>query len=482
MSDDITRSEIRYRGLFENMLSAAMVLSPHPDGFRIEAINPPCRRFAILGIDGRAVAWLHEVIDAGESPELHAALQHVLEQGIGIHLDEFALVRAGQTHWLDCHVFPLVSDEIGLMIRDVTDQKLTRDLRHAKEAAEQASELKSAFLASMSHEIRTPLNGVLSMVELLRGSRLNGRQRHWVEAIRSSGQLLLSTINDILDFSRIEAGRLQLETLQFSLGEIIGNLFNATFQRAYAKQLELVIHQDPELPDALIGDPFRIQQILVNLVGNAIKFTDQGEIEIRVTFRDLPDDRLELRVSVRDTGIGMGPDQVRRLFQPFEQIRANGWRFSEGTGLGLAICKRLVDAMDGEIAVESQLGRGSCFAFEIPLRRAEAVPSAGGRYLGGAVRRALAIGRGRAGLERGQPARHQDPQGTQPAGWQRVALFQAAGELRQPSAPGTGDTLSGPGACGYRCRASPGAHAQGRGQDAGRRHPACARRARRAGR
>ncbi|MTW22900.1 ATP-binding protein [Allochromatium palmeri] len=374
LNDDIKRSEIRYRGLFENMISAAMVLSHRPDGFHIEAINAQCRQFAVLDIAGRSVAWLHEVIDTHESPELHAALKEVLEQGVGRHMDEFPLIRSGQAHWLDCHIFPLVADEIVLMIRDVTDQKLARDLRHAKEAAEQASELKSAFLASMSHEIRTPLNGVLSMVELLRGSRLNGRQRHWVEAIRGSGQLLLSTINDILDFSRIEAGRLQLDRVQFSLGEVIGNLFNATFQRAYAKQLELVIHQDPGLPDALIGDPFRLQQILVNLVGNAIKFTDQGDIEIRLTYRELPDDRLDLCVSVRDTGIGMGSEQIGQLFQPFEQIRANGWRFSEGTGLGLAICKRLVDAMDGEIGVESAPGKGSLFYFEVPVSRAEIGP------------------------------------------------------------------------------------------------------------
>lgn len=371
-NDDSKRSEIRYRGLFENMISAAMVLSQRPEGFRIEEANPQCRRLAIL--DGRSDVWLHEVIDTHESPELHAALKEVSEQGVGIHLNEFPLIRAGLTHWLDCHVFPLVADEIMLMIRDVTDHKIARDLRQAKEAAEQASELKSAFLASMSHEIRTPLNGVLSMVELLRGSRLNGRQRHWVEAIRGSGQLLLSTINDILDFSRIEAGRLQLEKVQFSLGEIIGNLFNATFQRAYAKRLELVIHQDPGLPDALIGDPFRLQQILVNLVGNAIKFTDHGYIEIRIGYRELPDDRLDLCVSVRDTGIGIGPEQLGRLFQPFEQLRANGWRFSEGTGLGLAICKRLVDAMDGEIGVESVPGQGSLFYFEVPVSRAEAGP------------------------------------------------------------------------------------------------------------
>ena len=371
LKGEIKRSEIRYRGLFENMISAGIVLSHQPEGFRIEAINEPCRQLPLLDLRERSVHWLHEVIAAHESPHVYTALQTVLAQGGSLHLDEFTLMRGGQTHWLDCHVFPLTAGEAMLMIRDVTDRKIARDLRHAKEAAEQASALKSAFLASMSHEIRTPLNGVLSMVELLRSSQLTDRQLHWVEAIRSSGQLLLSTINDILDFSRIEAGRLQLEKVPFSLGEVIANLFNATLQRAYAKNLECVIHQDPELPDLLVGDPFRLQQILVNLVGNAIKFTHQGEIEIRITYSELPDARLKLCVSVRDTGIGIAPEQVEMMFQPFQQIRAGGWRVSEGTGLGLAICKRLLDAMDGELGVESAPGQGSLFYFEVPVGRAE---------------------------------------------------------------------------------------------------------------
>jgi CheY-like chemotaxis protein/anti-sigma regulatory factor (Ser/Thr protein kinase) len=196
---------------------------------------------------------------------------------------------------------------------------------------------------------------------------LSHKQQHWVDAIRGSGQLLLSTINDVLDFSKIEAGHLRLEAIHFSLGEVMSNLLNATAQRAYAKGLELVLYQEYGLPDQYIGDPFRIQQILINLVGNAIKFTERGTVKISLEKRELPGNRLLLCVSVRDSGVGIAPEQIQRVFQPFEQGTAHRFLFSEGTGLGLAICKRLVDAMEGSIGAESGLGEGSLFHFEVPV-------------------------------------------------------------------------------------------------------------------
>ncbi|MEI6416032.1 MAG: ATP-binding protein, partial [Pseudomonadota bacterium] len=364
---DINRSELRYRGLFDNMISGCLVLSRAADGFVIEDINESYRRLPVLSIGERPVNRLGEIFDESESPGLYEALRNTAATQAGCHIDEFALSRAGQDYWLDCHVFALDAGEMVLMIRDVTENRQSRSLLQAKEAAEQANALKSAFLASMSHEIRTPLNGVLSMVELLRGTSLNGKQRHWLDAIRGSGQLLLSTINDILDFSKIEADRLHLEEIQFSLGEVITNLFNATAQRAFEKGLELVLHQDPRMPDQLLGDPFRIRQVLINLVGNAIKFTERGEVEISLKARDITDHRLILGVAVRDTGMGIAPREIHRLFLPFEQGLANRLSFSEGTGLGLAISKRLVEAMGGKIEVESRLGQGSRFRFEIPV-------------------------------------------------------------------------------------------------------------------
>ncbi|CAK0757728.1 two-component system, sensor histidine kinase and response regulator [Gammaproteobacteria bacterium] len=364
---EINRSEMRYRGLFDHMISGCLVLSKASDGFVIEDINESCRHLPGLSMGERQISRLGEILDESEVPALHEALRNTAATQVGCHVDEFALSRAGQDYWLDCHVFALDAGEMVLMIRDITESRQSRDLLQAKEAAEQANALKSAFLASMSHEIRTPLNGVLSMVELLRGTSLNGKQRHWVDAIRGSGQFLLLTINDILDFSKIEADRLHLEEIQFSLGEVITNLFNATAQRAFEKGLELVLHQDPQMPDQLLGDPFRLRQILINLVGNAIKFTERGEVEISLKARDITAHRLTLGVMVRDTGIGIAPGQIQRLFLPFEQGLVNRLSFCEGTGLGLAISKRLVEAMGGRIEVESRLGQGSRFRFEVPV-------------------------------------------------------------------------------------------------------------------
>lgn len=367
LKQEIKRSEQRYRGLFDNISAGCVVLSRDGEDFRIEDINASFCRLPVLTIDTRCDNDFREILGKDGAGVLYDSLRKVAKNREHCHIEELPVLRDGHEYWLECQIFALDSGELVLMIRDVTDGKLSRDLRRAKEAAEQANELKSAFLASMSHEIRTPLNGVLSMVELLRGTRLNNKQRHWVDAIRGSGQHLLSTINDILDFSRIEAGRMRLEEIRFSLGEVIGNLFNATSQRAFGKGLELVLHQDPGLPDQLIGDPFRIQQILINLVGNAIKFTEHGEVEITLKKHDLPGDRVMLAIAVRDSGMGIAPEALQRVFQPFEQGLANRFLFSEGTGLGLTISKRLVDAMGGTIGVESRLGEGSTFHFEVPL-------------------------------------------------------------------------------------------------------------------
>ncbi|CAK0757018.1 two-component system, sensor histidine kinase and response regulator [Gammaproteobacteria bacterium] len=361
------RSELRYRRLFDNMISGCMVLSGAENSFQILNLNEHCRLLPALAIGERQITNLNEIIKKDDAPVLYEALRNTAENQVPCHIEELSLIESGNDYLLDCHIFALDADEIVLSIRDVTERKIAHDMYRAKEAAEQANKLKSAFLASMSHEIRTPLNGVLSMVELLRGTYLSNKQQHWVEAIRGSGQILLSTINDILDFSKIEAGRLRLENIRFSLSEIIGNLFNATSQRAFEKDLELVLQQDSDVPDQLTGDPFHIQQILINLVGNAIKFTECGEVKITIKKRNLSGNRFMLCVSVRDTGIGIAPNQMQRVFLPFEQGVGNRSLPCEGTGLGLPISKRLVDAMGGTIGVASHLGEGSVFSFEVPV-------------------------------------------------------------------------------------------------------------------
>ena len=233
----------------------------------------------------------------------------------------------------------------------------------ARDVALQASRMKSDFLANMSHEIRTPMNGVLGMTELLAATELSAEQRDFVRTVRSSGETLLALINDILDLSKIEAGKMVVETIDFALRATLDDLLALFAERAQSKRLELLGAIAPEVPDALQGDPTRLRQILSNLLANAIKFTAEGEVALGVS---RVADRLRFEVS--DTGIGIAPEASARLFQAFEQADSSTTRRFGGTGLGLAISKELVRLMGGAMGMESVVGRGSTFWFEVPLR------------------------------------------------------------------------------------------------------------------
>ena len=297
-----------------------------------------------------------------------------------LEVASFRAFNAQEKSLLD-ELLPVVAMSLDILQRNLRTQELlgqtqaqarqleeqAKELVGAKQKAEEATEMKSMFLANMSHEIRTPMNAIIGLSHLALKTQLSPKQRDYVSKVHNAGTSLLAIINDILDFSKIEAGKLDLETTDFKLDEVISSVTTLTAQKAHEKGLEFLAHVAPGIPEHLLGDPLRLGQILTNFVNNAVKFTERGEIRLEIEQLERTGEKVQLKFSVRDTGIGMTQEQSAKLFQPFTQADMSTTRKHGGTGLGLTICRRLVELMGGRIWLESEPGVGTTFYFTVWL-------------------------------------------------------------------------------------------------------------------
>ncbi len=351
--------------------SPVMVLITNPRGDEVQYVNPHFTK--VTGYSLADVAGdLPEVFDAhGNSDDVFATLGSTLKQGHVWHAECQSRKKNGEHFWVSMAVSALTDDDGRIthcvwVLEDVSTRKATETaLRSAKRMAEEAANTKARFLANMSHEIRTPMNAIIGLSHLCLETPLSAAQQDYVHKIQQAGNTLLKVINDILDFSRIEAGRVEIEAVDFVLDEVLENVVTLIGQRAQEKRLELLLDVDTDIPAPLVGDPFRLGQILTNLMGNAVKFTEHGEVTLSIRPIRRTAGRIELAFAVKDTGVGLSPEQQANLFEAFAQADGSTSRKYGGSGLGLSICRHLVELMGGHIEVDSQPGAGSTFRFTL---------------------------------------------------------------------------------------------------------------------
>ncbi len=379
--EDPASGELAARADRENLLTLSMVVA--------RAGNP----IVILGKDGK-IGWCNESFEKltghqqdvnGKSfdgllfgpsttPSVRQEYSCAISSGGEATFDAMLYRNDGKTLWAETKMVP-VCDDTGelsrwiVLLTDISKRRQTEEaLESARRSAEANSRSKSEFLANMSHEIRTPLNAILGMTELALATELTREQRDYLKTVKTSADTLLNLLNDVLDISKIEAGRMEIEEIDFNLAEVVRETLKALAVRAHERGLELAVHMPMSIPHGLRGDPTRIRQVLFNLVGNAIKFTEQGEVIVDIEQQWQTDEEVGLQFSVTDTGIGIPKDRLKKIFESFTQVDASMARRFGGTGLGLTITAELVRLMDGKLWVKSQLGKGSTFFFTLTLK------------------------------------------------------------------------------------------------------------------
>ncbi|MBF0140204.1 MAG: PAS domain S-box protein [Magnetococcales bacterium] len=372
----LRRSEATIRSIVETAISGIVTIDQTG---RIILFNPAAERmfgYNSLEVIGENVKIL---MPSPFQEEHDLYLRNFLETGkckiIGIGREVVGRKKNGVVFPIDLAVSMVDVDETTLFVGIITDatqrKKAEQSLLEAKQLAESANHYKSEFLATMSHEIRTPMHAILGLLHLTLQTELNDKQRNYITKIQNSSKCLLEIVNDVLDFSKLGAGKLSLEAIDFFMDDILSHVANLVEIQADAKGLKLSFDRSPEVPNALIGDPTRLGQILVNLTNNAVKFTESGNIGVSIQKKAFQDNRVQVSFRISDTGIGMTPEQCATIFQTFTQGDVSTTRRYGGSGLGLFICKQLVEMMEGEIGVVSEVGRGSVFTFTVWLRLPE---------------------------------------------------------------------------------------------------------------